>query len=96
MAQGRRMWTKDEEEYLIKLHENMSPEKIARVLNRSIESITTKMYDLGLKYKSKYKARPWTKAEIDFVKQHWKDMDLIDIAEMLGRSPISIKNRAHY
>lgn len=94
MAQEYRMWTKDEEEYLIKSYENMPPEKIAKALNRSIDSINTKTYDLGLKRKLKRKARLWTKAEIDFVKQHWKDMDLIDIAETLNRSAMSIKTKA--
>lgn len=95
MAQFPRRWTKDEEEYLVKSYENIPLEKIAKTLNRSIDSITSKAQEFEFKHKRpKHKAKPWTEAEIDFVKQHWKDMDLLDISKMLDRSAASIKGRA--
>lgn len=37
----------------------------------------------------------WTLRELAFVKKHYGDMPTVEIAERLGRSPVSVRAAAH-
>ena len=88
-------WTRDDTEYLRQNFGDTPPEKLAKVLNRSIDAINKKAYNMGLKAKpNRCIPKIWTKDDEDFVRQNYNKMDSADIAKKLNRSVAAIKQKA--
>ncbi|PCW38101.1 hypothetical protein A7O02_13115 [Listeria monocytogenes] len=92
----RRAWTEDEDTYLahfVYCHD-AKIQDAADYLNRTFDSVGSRLYYLRKHNKATYVMRPWNEQEDEFIKKYYATMKTIRIAERLRRSPSAIKSRA--
>ena len=89
---GKKRWTKNEEEMLVKEFPIRTNKELAAMFNRSEKSIIQHAHSLKL---HKNKQALWEDNEIDFLKSHYNvDMSPSEIADELNRSASSVKSKA--
>ena len=75
MAYAQRLWTKDETEYLRKSFKSTPPEVLAKVLGRSVHSINSKAYCMGLNVQSGNRTGSgWVKRDLKFLIYNYDNM----------------------
>lgn len=89
MAQPEyRVWTDEEEKFLIKNYGTMTSDDIAEHLNRDRQSVNGKAYRLRMKGKNIYgksqDAKIWTKEEEEYIKSNYGVMTTKALAEKLN------------
>lgn len=95
MAYAQRLWTKDETEYLRKNFKSTPPEVLAKVLGRSVNSINSKAYCMGLNVQSGNRTGSgWVKRDLKFLIDNYDNMSVDDIAAKLNRSSGAVRAKA--
>ena len=95
MAYGQRVWKKDETEYLRKNFKTTQPETLAKVLGRSVHSINSKAYCMGLNVQSGNRTGSgWSKRDVKFLIDNYENMRIDDIAAKLKRSSNAVRIKA--
>jgi hypothetical protein len=89
-----RQWTEKEIEYLKRNKKNLSYKELAHNLNKSVESVKHKCYELGIQDKKESKSRPWTEEEVSYLNRVYFRKSQSYIANKLDRSVYSIKRKA--
>ena len=96
MAYAQRLWTKDETEYLRKSFKTTPPEVLAKVLGRSVHSINSKAYCMGLNVQSGNRTGSgWSKRDLKFLIDNYGNMSVDDIAAKLKRTSDAVRMRAY-
>ncbi|WP_195251839.1 hypothetical protein [Romboutsia sp. 1001713B170207_170306_H8] len=85
------LWENKEIEYLIEFGSELTIAELAANLNRSVQSITYKKGQLGIK-----SDRIWTKEEVDFLLDKWGTVSVPHIAKKLGRTETSIYQKKYH
>ena len=76
------------------LAENFEVKQIATLMDRSVASINSKLYDLGIKTKkSDYM---WTKEEEDKLLKLYEEHNLMELSKLLNRSEASISYKSPF
>ncbi len=83
------LWTPNETEYLKKHYPRQTGRKIATKLNRTLSSVQSKAWLLGL-----HKLRMWTEEEVRLLKENYNKMLTTELAIILNRPPCSIRHKA--
>ena len=90
-----RKWTAQEVALLKELYPECPIPEIAKRLSRTVAAITGQACCLGLKRKS-YLDKLWTAEEIQLLRELYSTHeDIQDIAERIGRSPSTVRAKAH-
>ena len=84
-------WTDEEIEELIKIGDRFSLKDVAKLLNRSYESVRHKREQLGIKH-IESKQKSWSSTEIHELKHQYKVLGLsqIEISKTLGKSKSAV------
>lgn len=90
----RKLWTKEDIEYLEKNYSTVENDKICKILNISAKSLENKSYKLNLK-KSSPKRKTWTKEEIEYLEKNYSNLRNDEICKILNISDDSLENKAH-
>jgi hypothetical protein len=77
-------FTVEELEFLRENYQRLTNKELSEHLDRSIDSITSKLYELDLKRKSN--PNPYTEDEKTFIRDNMGKMTISDIAKSLGRT----------
>jgi len=95
---GKRLWTKEEEEYLLKNWNKKTVEEIMKYLNRQRNSVERKAYRLGLdtrKKKENLQKRPWEDYENEIIIANYDTKTSEQISKMLkDRSANAVRKQA--
>ena len=88
------LWTKKQVDFLIKNKDKMTTKEISKVLNKSQDSITGKLSNLGLRKKKYiYKLYNWTKKDIKFLGNNKDSMTVKQLSKKLNKSEKSIYDK---
>lgn len=90
-----KVWTKTEEQYLQKHFSTEDKDKIAKKLNRTWTSIKRKANKLGLKRQNRGTGSTWLKTDIQYLKSNYAVLPKEDLMQCLGRTWLSVQNKAH-
>ena len=91
---SRKLWTKDEDELLIKLYPIHHIDDILNKFpDRSRNSIIKRAIKLNLK---SIDYNPWTQNEDDYIKEHWFLQPDVILANNLNRTPNAVQVRRLY
>lgn len=85
------LWENKEIEYLIEFGSELTIAELASNLNRSVQSITYKKDQLGIK-----SDRIWTEEEVNFLIEKWGTVSVPHIAKKLGRTETSIYQKKYH
>lgn len=85
-------WTKREDDYLINNYNIKSIEEIATALNRTCNAVVCRSGVLNIRNKSTIKE--WSDDEINVLIEKYGKIDNKDLADILNRDVVSIKNKA--
>lgn len=89
-----RTWTKKEDSIIIENYNKIPIDKIVNLLpNRTEYGIKVRARKLGI---YSYLYDPWTEWENETLKENWKLLPDCRLAELIGRSRQSVKERRHY
>ncbi len=99
MARGTRghgrKWTAKEVALLKELYPECGIGEIAKRLDRTVSAITGKAHSLRIKRKS-WCVKLWTAEELQLLMELYPTHgDIQDIAERIGRSPSTVRAKAH-
>ena len=83
-------WTELEDKIILENYGKKSNEEIGELINRNARSVSIRARKLNL---STYKF--WSKAEIEFLRENYDSMTLVDISKYLKKSPATIHNKAN-
>ncbi len=85
-------WTYEEESNLRIwfINQKMTAKEIAEITGRTECSVENRLYRLNIKKEERV---PWIPAEDNFLIKNYKKFRLSYLAERLGRSPGSVRNR---
>lgn len=87
-----RKWTDEEIKMVEELYKSKKTiSQIAKILDRSENSISYMLRNLGYSYKS---SRMWQIEELKFLKDNYMNMTYKEISDVLGRSNGAVKNKA--
>ena len=89
-----RKWTDEEIEYLGYVAGKQSYKTIAKILNRSEESVKHKVYTLDLQEKISFDRKAWTDEEIEYLRKSYRKKSVRYIADKLHRTESSVKHAA--
>ncbi len=81
------LWTEEEAKFLADNYGHMTLMEMSASLNRTFNSVKTKVHRMGL---SSGKIKKWTREELNFLEQNAHKMMAKDIAVHLGRSTGSV------
>lgn len=92
----RRVWTEAEENMLVELYKNNTlTADIAKRLDRSMESVGSKIGRMNLATKIGKVADVWTPEELELLAQLWvSETPTAEISELLGRTPEAVRRMA--
>jgi len=85
----KKVWADWEERYLRNHWPDMSEAEIGKRLGRSIDSVRTHRYVLGLTVDP----AKWSKEEDAYILEHWQDQTDEETAAVLGRTPNAVYTR---
>lgn len=85
----RKMWTKEDTDFLIKNYENMTTTQIANKLGYTIRSVRRKCHKLGL-VKDKFK---WTPQDEQFIKDNFNKLTIYEMSNILGCSYDTVRHK---
>ena len=89
-------WSISEDREIERLLPVMKPEEIAEMIGRTEQAVKQRCRRLGLSIKCDWRKR-WTRAEeLILVNMSKKQKNAISIAEVLGRTPRSVRSHAGY
>lgn len=92
MARAWKKWTDTDLDFLMASFATLSAENIAKKLKRSLASVHTKAYEMGITKKTE---SPWTKAEIRILKKQYSKIGATKIKALLpGRTYAAITDMA--
>lgn len=83
----KRLWTLDEDETLKNLYPSLTNKELAEILNRTPDAVRGRAKVFGLK---KNKQRSWSKEEIAYLEENYRDNTISVLMECLQRSRASI------
>lgn len=89
---NKKVWTVEEEQTLIELSKKYYIRDIAKILNRTENSVIAKANKMGLDYITL--KRKYTPEELEFIKNNWGVIPTTDIARTLKVSRIMIQAQA--
>lgn len=87
-------WNQEDIDYLKFAYENQSYEQIAKKLDRTVESVKHKAYDLGINDKVITERKSWTEDEIKYINLMYGKQSVEKTAKKLKRSVSSVKHKA--
>ena len=89
----RRVWTEAEESLLVELYKNNTlTADIAKRLDRSMESVGSKIGRMNLATKIGKVADVWTPEELELLAELWvSETPTVEISELLGRTPEAVR-----
>ncbi len=87
-----RKWSEDEEKLLKEIYPIKRRKKVAKIMGRSLGSISAKVKMMGLKSGS---PEDWTDYEIQLLKRLFPIKQTKEIAKMLGRTVNTVTYRAY-
>ena len=87
-------WSKEEIQQLKKLFETISTstEQLAKKLGRSVSSLKSKAYRIGLKSRMQY--NPWSAEEINKLNEMFPTTSTNELAKHFARSVNSVRQKA--
>lgn len=93
VTKTRRMWTKEEEDFLSNNYLTLEQKEIAKKLNRTIASIQKKMEYMGLK---KYDRKSdWSEDEVNYLKENYLNTPIAVQMKTLQRTYLAIRYKAN-
>ena len=87
-------WTSSEDRYLTENYGEKRAEDIASYLGRSVGAVYGRVMFLGIQKGRGWHPRRYTPTEDDYLRKHYATRPVREIAQALGRSYSSVKNRA--
>lgn len=95
---GDRMWTKDEENFLIENWNKIIKEKICGAVRKNRNDIYIKAKELGIKINellsNNSKTKRWSQEEIDILKNNYLICDIKQLEKLLNRGGCAIIQKA--
>ncbi len=85
-------WTEDEYQFLRQNVDSMPTPQIARALNRSCVSVTSKLYALKI---NRVNYNSWTIEEEEFIRNNYHMLTSAQIASALNRRKLLVKNKIY-
>lgn len=85
-----RLWTKEEDNFIINNHFSHENKWIAEKLNRTLNAVRTRAHDLKIR-----KTKPWTEEEDNFLIKNYNSLGAKEIAKILNKTIHSIHGRTH-
>lgn len=79
-------WSSDETEFLKNNYPKLSMQNIAKILNRSVRAVESRIGRLGLYSTNRAKLITWSSDEVKFLKENYLKLSLREIAKSLNRS----------
>ena len=91
-------WTKEDIDYLKKNYSEMTNKDIGKALNRSEGAVSNKAFNLSLDngligINTSKSGLRWSEKDINYLKKHYSDLSLGELAEKLKRSKRAIVNK---
>lgn len=90
----KRLWNKDEEDFLRQNYGTKTIKEMASTLNRSADSVGHKIIAMGIATPKKSPAKKWTDKEVQYLESHYEKRGAIPIAKKLNRSVLSVRKKA--
>lgn len=84
-----KVWTTQETERLKKIYRRRSLGEVAQIFGRSIQAVSNQ----ARKMKIAKRTRPWTKAELKYLRKNWRIMTAEELSRHIGHSPITIRGK---
>lgn len=94
-GRGKKLvWEREDLDFILSNYMDMSLEDMGRRLSVSPPTVSKKLKELGVR-KPKYKGcHVWTDYELDYIRSHYADSPLIDVADHLNLSPSLVKKKS--
>lgn len=85
-------WTEEEIKFLRQNYHKLKYKQIAEILGRSLKSVETKAFELGLR-KGSVMPTVWTEEKIEYLKKNYHKMTYEELSKQLGISKRAIKTK---
>lgn len=90
-------WTDEEIQFLRDNRDHMMVRELAQSLGRTYDATSSKLYSLCITRNTEGKeGKPFTWEEDEYIRKHFDETTLDDIARHIGRTERSVRKRANY